>query len=142
MIAWIVNIIFIFLPPSPNRLRWLKVWLLRCCGHKVASNVGLMRVRVQGIKLSVGEESFIGDETMIMGASGTRVVIGKRCDISSRVNIITGTHKFSHNSERCAGEGYGEDIYRRWRMGWVWRHHSARCYCWKRFYGCRRFSCE
>ncbi len=60
--------------------------------------------------MSVGEETFIGDETMIMGTAGTFVHIGSNCDISSRVNLVTGTHKFSKSIIRCAGEGYGEDI--------------------------------
>ncbi len=110
MLNYIINIIFIFLPPSPERLAGFKRWLLRKSGHRISDAVRLMRIRVQGVKLEVGRDTFIGDETMIMGTSGTTVRIGAGCDISSRVNIVTGTHHFSENPDKCAGDGYGEDI--------------------------------
>lgn len=110
MLSYIINIIFFFLPPSPNRFKSLKRWLLRCAGNDIAKDARMMRIRVQGVKLILGSDSFIGDETMITGTPGTLVRIGANCDISSRVNIVTGTHHFSSDPSRCAGEGYGEDI--------------------------------
>ncbi len=68
-----------------------------------------MRIRVQGIHLIIDDNTFIGDESLIMGTVNTQVVIGKNCDISTRVNIITGTHHIG-TMEQAAGEGYGEDI--------------------------------
>jgi maltose O-acetyltransferase len=67
-----------------------------------------MRIRVEGVKLKIGNNTFIGDETLIAGGKSI-VTIGENCDISSRVNIITGTHKIG-NIEHAAGEGYSENI--------------------------------
>ena len=67
-----------------------------------------MRIKVLGVKLKIGENTFIGEDTLIMGGE-SYVKIGKNCDISSRVNIITGTHKVGCFN-RAAGEGYSEDI--------------------------------
>ena len=75
----------------------------------IGSNVRVMRISVTGTTLEIGDDTFIGDQTMITGATGTVVRIGKNCDISSRVNIFTGTHHIG-SIEQAAGEGYGEDI--------------------------------
>ena len=104
---YIVNLLFFFLPAS--RCFALKRCLLRFCGAKIGSNVRLMRIRVQGIQLIIGDNTFIGDESLIMGTVNTQVIIGKNCDISTRVNIITGTHHIG-TMEQAAGEGYGENI--------------------------------
>ena len=110
MISWLVNIIFFFLPPSPNRLGGFKRFLLRLSGHSIARHARVMRIRVQGVKVCLGNNTFIGDETLFCGSEGTHVVIGANCDISSKVSFVTGSHKFSLNPDKCAGEGYGEDI--------------------------------
>lgn len=104
---YIVNLIIAILPIS----RWFgfKRVLLRFCGASISENVRVMRIRVQGVNLKVDSNTFIGDDTLIMGAEGTNVVIGKNCDISSRVSIVTGTHHVG-SLEQAAGKGYGEDI--------------------------------
>lgn len=104
---YIVNLIISFLPIS----RWFgfKRFLLRFCGAIIRDNVRVMRIRVQGINLIVDSNTFIGDDTLIMGTEGTNVIIGKNCDISSRVNIVTGTHHVG-TLQQAAGAGYGEDI--------------------------------
>ena len=103
---YIVNLIIFFLPSS--RFFSLKRFLLKKCGAVIDKNVRVMRIRVQGVKLFIGNNTFIGDETLIMGGD-SRVIIGDNCDISSRVNIITGTHEFG-SKEQAAGKGYSEDI--------------------------------
>ena len=107
MIYYVINLIFFFLPTS--RGYGLKRLLLRLNGGKIGTNVRVMRIRVQGIKIEIGDNTFIGDEALIMGTTGTNVRIGKICDSSSRVNIITGTHKLG-DIHQAAGQGYGEDI--------------------------------
>ena len=104
---YIINLIIFFLPVS--RCFALKRFLLRVCGATIGTNVRVMRIRVQGVQLIVGNNTFIGDDSMIMGTENTKVIIGKNCDISSRVNIITGTHHIG-TIEQAAGEGYGKDI--------------------------------
>lgn len=108
--AWIVNLILFVLPPSPGRCQWLKRWLLKIAGNDVAKNAKIMRIRVQGVQLIVGDGTFIGDETMFMGSAGTKITVGPECDISSRVTFVTGTHHFAVGTVKCAGQGYGEDI--------------------------------
>jgi maltose O-acetyltransferase len=103
---YIVNLILFFLPVS--RCFAFKRALLRFAGVQVGKNVRVMRIRVQGVGLSIGEDSFIGDDTLIMGGT-SHISIGKNCDISSRVNIISGTHAIG-TIERAAGEGYAKDI--------------------------------
>ena len=106
MMHYIVNIIFFFLPGS--RFFAFKRFLLVRTGVDVGKNVRVMRIRVEGVKLSIGENTFIGDETIITGGK-SNVTIGKNCEISSRVSIVTGTHKIG-NIEHAAADGYSEDI--------------------------------
>jgi len=103
---YLVNLILFFLPSS--RFFDFKRMVLSFSGVTVGSNVRVMRIRVSGVKLQIGENTFIGDDTLIMGGESL-VTIGKNCDISSRVNIITGTHKLG-SMQQAAGEGYSEDI--------------------------------
>lgn len=106
MIHYLVNFLMFFLPGS--RLFPLKRFLLKLTGTQIGNNVRVMRIRVEAVNLFIGDNTFIGDETLISGG-GSKVIIGKNCDISSRVNIVTGSHKLG-NIEHAAGEGYSEDI--------------------------------
>jgi len=106
MIYYFVNLLLFFLPGS--RLFPLKRVLLKITGAQIGKNVRVMRIRVEAVKLVIGNNTFIGDETLITGGS-SNVTIGNNCDISSRVNIVTGTHKLG-NIEKAAGNGYAEDI--------------------------------
>ncbi len=60
--------------------------------------------------ISIGKDTFIGYESLIMGAENTQVIIGNFVDISSRVSIITGTHVVDINGTRIAGKGQGKNI--------------------------------
>jgi maltose O-acetyltransferase len=106
MIQYIVNLILFFLPSS--RLFSLKRLLLTFSGAVVGKNVRVARIRVNAVNLIIGDNTFIGDETMITGGKST-VTIGQNCDISSRVSIVTGTHKIG-SILQAAGEGYSENI--------------------------------
>ena len=67
-------------------------------------------VRIKGLhSVTVGDESFIGDSSVFVGGSGTRVEIGKGCDISDHVHFVCGSHVIG-NSSRRAGEGTSEGI--------------------------------
>ena len=104
---YIVNFFLRILPAS--RFYGLKRALLRFAGAKVGGNVRVMKIIVNGVRLEIGENTFIGNYTMITGAPGTRVAIGRDCDISDRVNICTGSHRLG-TAGHAAGEGYGEDV--------------------------------
>jgi maltose O-acetyltransferase len=103
---YFLNLVLFFLPSS--RFFKFKSFLLSMAGVAIEKNVRVMRIKVLGVKLKIGENTFIGEDTLIMGGK-SYVKIGKNCDISSRVNIITGTHKVGCFN-RAAGEGYSEDI--------------------------------
>lgn len=107
MKLYIVNLLLSLLPPS--RCFSLKRFLLRWAGVNVGRNVRVMRIQVWGVNVEIGDNTFIGNDTFITGASGTTVRIGKNCDISDRVNILTGTHRLG-TKKQAAGEGYGEDV--------------------------------
>lgn len=106
MINYLVNLVLFFLPSS--RFFKFKSFLLSLAGVVIEKNVRVMRIKVLGVKLKIGENTFIGEDTLIIGGK-SNVVIGKNCDVSSRVNIITGSHKIG-TIEQAAGEGYSEDI--------------------------------
>ena len=106
MKSYLINSIFSFLPNS--RFFSFKRLLLKFRGDIIGQNVRLMKIKVQGVILEIGNNTFIGDETIITGGK-SKVIIGANCDISSRVNIVTGTHKLG-NIEQAAGEGYSRDI--------------------------------
>lgn len=68
-------------------------------------------VEIWGVSsIEIGNDTFIGHQTLIYGAVTSKVFIGDNVDISSRVNIITGTHKVDIYGPHSAGEGYGKDI--------------------------------
>ena len=68
-----------------------------------------MRIEISGINVSIGDNSFLGNYTLITGAPGTSVHIGANCAISDRVNIFTGTHELG-SIDQAAGKGIGQDI--------------------------------
>ena len=85
--------------------------VLRLMGHDVAKGVMFYSSsEVIGlVKVSIGENSFVGHKSLIMGGDST-VYIGKNCDISSNVSIITGTHEVG-GAERRAGAGFCKDVF-------------------------------
>lgn len=105
---YLINLLMIFLPHS--RFFFLKRWLLRMAGCNIGNNVRVQHIRILGARLTIGDNSFIGTETMISGPIKNRLVIGKNCDISNRVNFILGTHEIGISSHR-ASTGYGKDIF-------------------------------
>ena len=105
---YLINLLMIFLPHS--RFFLFKRWLLRMAGCNIGNNVRVQHIRILGARLTIGDNSFIGTETMISGPIKNRLVIGKNCDISNRVNFILGTHEIGIYSHR-ASTGYGKDIF-------------------------------
>lgn len=67
-------------------------------------------VKITGnLKLIVGSETFIGPNTFISGGE-SNITIGNYCDISSYVQIVSGTHEINRSGKRIAGKGLSEDI--------------------------------
>lgn len=85
----------------------IKASLLRWAGASVGKNLEIYSsVKIMGpIDLQIGDNCFIGHETMIFGAYGSKVTIGDNCTISSRVTIFTGTHHFDATGNKVTKEG-------------------------------------
>lgn len=84
--------------------------LYKFMGHQIGDDVLIYSsVEIVGlVNLSIGTNSFIGHKSLIMGGK-SRVVVGKNCDISSSVSLITGTHIIG-NEIRRAGSGFSKNI--------------------------------
>lgn len=101
---YIFNLATKLLPPS--RFIKLKVRLLRWAGAKVGENVELFSPQIHGnFDLVIGDNVFIGHETLIFGAHGSTIVLGNHSKLGSRVVVVTGTHKFSTEGQCIEGEG-------------------------------------
>ena len=90
---------------------YANTFLFNLQGYKLHPTVRIFSTaKILGdISVSIGAFTFIGHETLIMGGA-SKITIGKNCDISSRVNIISGTHEIDMLNERSAGKGTGKDI--------------------------------
>ena len=80
--------------------------LYKFMGHQIGDDVLIYSsVEIVGlVNLSIGTNSFIGHKSLIMGGK-SRVVVGKNCDISSSVSLITCTHIIGMCISR-AGSGF------------------------------------
>lgn len=107
MMYYYVNLLMLILPHS--RFFLFKRWLLRVAGCSIGDNVRIQHIRLLGVHLTIGDNSFIGTGTMISGPINSRLVIGKNCDVSDRVNFILGSHEIGNSLHR-ASIGYGKDI--------------------------------
>lgn len=107
MMYYYVNLLMLILPHS--RFFLFKRWLLRVAGCSIGDNVRIQHIRLLGAHLTIGDNSFIGTGTMISGPINSRLVIGKNCDVSDRVNFILGSHEIGNSLHR-ASIGYGKDI--------------------------------
>ena len=104
-----VNLFTRCLPPT--RLYGLKRSLFRWAGVQLGDNVRLVSgVKIVGSgKLSIGDNSFVGHDTMIL-LGGGQITIGRDADISSRVTVVNGTHHISTDPDKAAGDGFAQDI--------------------------------
>jgi len=108
----IVNKITSVLPES--RFYKLKSFMYRYfCGFNIDLSVRMFSsFMILGVRnITIGKDTFIGHESLIMGAAESKVHIGNMVDISSRVSIVTGTHDIDLYGKRIAGQGCSYDIY-------------------------------
>lgn len=107
VLSYVIQFIFCILPDT--RLYRFKTFLLRILGFDIGKNVRVVSsVKLKLKMLSVGDNSFIGHDTLIEGGNAY-VRIGNNVDISPRCVIVTGTHEIG-NSKHRAGLGKSEDI--------------------------------
>lgn len=95
----------------PFTFNSLKVRGYRYFGYELSTNVKIAAsaIIMGNIKVRIGDGSFIGHETLITGGDSA-ISIGKNCDISSRVSIVSGTHQVNPSGMRVAGKGIGRDV--------------------------------
>jgi maltose O-acetyltransferase len=89
----------------------LNAKLFRLCGYNIHKGARIFSsAQLYGnIDITVGDNTFIGHETIITGGLA-KITIGENCDISSRVSIICGTHEIDREGARITGKGIGKDI--------------------------------
>lgn len=107
VVSYIIQFLFSLLPDT--RFFRFKAILLRLRGFEIGANVRVVSsAKIKLRRLSIGDNSWIGHETLIEGGDAL-VYIGKNVDIAPRCVIITGTHKIGDKTHR-AGEGESHDI--------------------------------
>lgn len=76
-----------------------------CSTARIFSSVEILG----NIDCFVGHDTFIGPHTFIAGGD-SKIVIGRNCDISANVIIISGSHEIGLIGERSAGKCIGKDV--------------------------------
>lgn len=104
------NLLTIFLPET--RFFALKCWLLKRAGVEIGKNVRICSsVRIIGDgKLSIGDNSWIGPQTLISCSSPAEVKLGSNTDIAPKVYIGTGSHEIDMIGLHSAGKGVNSSI--------------------------------
>lgn len=107
---YFASVIFRFIPTS--RSHNFKARLLRWCGVKVGKNVEIMSsVKIKGaMDLYIGDNVFIGHESLIFGAAGSTIKIGDYAKLGSRTIVVTGTHRFSPDGKCIEKEGIYKNV--------------------------------
>jgi acetyltransferase-like isoleucine patch superfamily enzyme len=107
MLSYLIQLLFPFLPET--RLYPFKSFLLRLRGFRIGNNVRVVSSVIIRLKfLSIGNDSFIGHDTLIAGGDAL-VKIGQNVDIAPRCVIVTGTHEIGDSTHR-AGKGMSQSI--------------------------------
>jgi maltose O-acetyltransferase len=103
--------LFLKLLPESN-LPFLVVRIWNLLGYNISYDVNMYSsAKILGkIDLRIGPKTFIGANTFIAGGE-SKIYIGSCCDISSNVQIISGTHEIDVPGERIAGKGVSRDIF-------------------------------
>ena len=106
----ILRYVFKILPLS--KFYKFKTFLLKLQKIEVSNSARLFSsVEIYGPnKIKIGNDTFIGHNTLINGSYNSKVIIGSYVDISHRVTISTGTHEIDMIGNHTAGEGFYKDI--------------------------------
>lgn len=89
-----------------------KAIFLRWCGAKIGDNVRInSSVRFLGPgRLVIGDDVWIGPETILCTGVGGDITIGSHVDISLRVTMSTGSHEIDVSGAHSAGKGTQKSI--------------------------------
>ena len=110
VVLQIINLFFSLTPLT----RWYRFRsnLLRFAGincHPSARIVASCRIVM--LNVSIGEDTFIGHQTLISGNEESNIKIGNNVDIAPRVVILSGTHEIDMQGKHSAGRGKGASVY-------------------------------
>ena len=109
MKKYLLYLVLGILPPMKF---WnLNRFLYQSMGYAIADGVRISSTAklLGNIHISIGEDTFVGHDTNIMGGDSS-IDIGSQCDISSGVYIISGSHEVDMTNVRSAGKGTGKNI--------------------------------
>lgn len=107
----IKHLLSLFVSIIPNRFFTFKSKIWNHIGYNIHYSARLSSsVKLLGsIDIMIKDDTFIGHNTLIMGGE-SKITIGKNCDISSNVTIVSGTHELNPRGIRMAGRGIGKDV--------------------------------
>jgi maltose O-acetyltransferase len=116
VVLQLVNFIFSFTPLT----RWygLRARMLKFSGVDCHISARIVSsCRIVTLNVSIGKDTFIGEQVLITGAESTKIRIGNNVDIAPRVVILSGTHEIDMIGDHSAGEGKGAPV---WIQDGVW----------------------
>lgn len=110
IISILTMYIFKLLPLS--RFFVFKTKLLKFSGIDIATNARIFSsVQIFGPKyIHIGNDTFIGHESLLTGSYNSKINIGNYVDIAPRVIINTGSHEIDIEGLHIAGKGKSADI--------------------------------
>ena len=110
ILLYLYNLFTIFLPET--KFFGLKSWILQQAGVVIGKNVRVCSsVKIIGDgNLSIGDNSWIGPQTLISCAFPAEVKIGSNVDIAPKVFIGTGSHEIDMIGLHSAGKGLSLSI--------------------------------
>lgn len=95
----------------PSRCQKLKIKLLRWAGVTVGKNVEIFSPKILGqFDFEIGDNCWIGHESLIFGAKGSKVIMKPYSKIASRAIVVTGYHDYGLQYDCIAGPGKSDDI--------------------------------
>lgn len=79
-----------------------KASLLRWAGVKLGQNVEIFQgFKIQGVgEVEIGDNSFLGNDVLLMVNEGSKIIIGNNVGISSKTIMVTGFHDITPNEQR------------------------------------------
>lgn len=105
----IVNLLFSIMPLT----RWyrLRARLLCFAGVDCSDSARIISsARIVIKNVSIGKDSFIGEQVLITGDRKCKITIGDNIDIGPRVLIVSGAHEIDMFSAHSAGAGKGAEV--------------------------------
>ena len=106
----IVSILFKLFPFG--KFHSLRCSFLRWAGATVGKGVEIMPSAkfLGNYTLIIGDNCFIGHDTILMGSKNSVIELEDNVTLSSRVTMSTGTHLFSAEGDKVVKDGCSKDI--------------------------------